>query len=272
MKDTLSTMLEIDLPESIPDTTNSQGSDRFLRYLLDKDRIVVFSPHLDDAVLSAGSLISYLTQQKKNVEIVTAFTEGSHVSSAAIERILKTAKFTDIDVYFEERRKEDIRAISALQVPKVTHLGFTDAAWRKIDDTTPLYPATQLGTIDPRDQKTHEQLVEKFRAVLGATDNVAVLAPIGRGKHVDHQITRNVAFAAFPQTVFFQDFPYSAVHKNEDEFIQNNNLQSVEWQGDYTAKRNAILQYATQLNSLSLFFKGAMKLSYETYFLPASLR
>ena len=49
----------------------------FFDYLNSLNNIIVFSPHLDDAVLSMGSLISYFSQMKIKVEIITVFTEGS---------------------------------------------------------------------------------------------------------------------------------------------------------------------------------------------------
>lgn len=266
--------LGIELPES-GTVGLSEKNDHFLQYLLTKDKIVVLSPHLDDAVLSAGSLISYLTHASKNVQIITVFTEGSKITSPAIKtiltRVLKTAQFTDIKAYFEERRKEDMRALRELNVYTTQYLGYTDAAWRIDPNGKAIYPNTQLAGIHAHDALLTDQLSEEFKKIMNYS-NIAVLAPIGRGNHVDHQLVRNVVSKIFPNTIFYQDFPYSVVQSNENAFIEKKKLVEFEWRGDYQSKKNAILQYATQLNSLSLFFKENMKLSYEKYLLPKTLK
>ena len=111
----------------------------------------------------------------------------------------------------------------------------------------------------------------KLKEIIEYTSKVAVFAPLAMGNHVDHQIVRNAAAEAFANAIFYQDFPYSAIHANEDAFVIQKKLSVIEWKGDYSAKKNAILKYKTQLKSFTLFFKGPVKVSHEMYYVPSSL-
>jgi LmbE family N-acetylglucosaminyl deacetylase len=245
------------------DKSNSK-SESFLNYIHSRENIVVFSPHLDDAVLSAGSLISYASGRGIPVEVITLFSEGTDLISTATKTLLRNAEFTDAKVYFEARRVEDKVALNELGTVKVRHLHYIDSAWRKSEKGDSLYSDSQLAEIDTKDNALHHQLVSTFKTLLSNTDKTGIFAPLGRGKHVDHQLTRDVSKEIFPQTIFYEDFPYSAYYENEDSFITENNLVPVEWKGDYEAKKRAILQYKTQ--RYSLFYKGTMFLPYERFF------
>ena len=90
------------------------------------------SPHLDDAALSAGGIISYLAK-KTNVEVITVFTEcreDKH-SLSALSYIKQSGYKSDqAKQLYSLRRKEDLEAFNRLGV-EVKHLGFVDALWRR---------------------------------------------------------------------------------------------------------------------------------------------
>ena len=93
------------------------------------------SPHLDDAVLSAGSLIHHLSRIT-NVAVATVFTE--------VDPKVRTAKwsrkcgFESPEIFVETRKQEDIEALTYLgvDVNNIHHLGYIDAECRTDKDDT----------------------------------------------------------------------------------------------------------------------------------------
>lgn len=262
---------QIELPPEDDSSTNSAVSavgQNFLDTLTSYKKVFVFSPHLDDAVLSMGSLISFFSQNAIPVEVITLFSDGSPLLSTATQTLLKNAEFGDAKTYFHARREEDIRALKALgEHVTARHLNYMDSAWRSNAEGTALYPIQQLAALDPQDASIHTELVTKLKDLIKPDDQTAIFAPLARGRHVDHQLTRNTVVEVFPQTIFYEDFPYSTLFAAEDAFITERNLTGVEWKGKYEAKRKSILQYETQRMSLFLFTRGVMKLSFERYFI-----
>lgn len=237
---------------------------QFLDFIHSRSKIVIFSSHLDDAVLSMGSFISYVVHKGIFVEVISVFTEGSGVLSRSIQILFENAGFHDAKSYFQERRTEDIRALKKLGNVSIKHLNYIDSAWRTSEAGEPLYPESKMGTILPQDYPLSKKLAAEFKKLIFTQKDVAIFAPLARGRHIDHQITRNALKEAFPQVIFYEDFPYSEYYENENDFIQKNNLLAVEWKGNYEEKKKAILEYKTQY--VSLFGKGIMKLPYERYF------
>lgn len=264
--------LDIFLPllrgNSPVDEGNSTAQ-QFLQNINSRTHAIVFSPHLDDAVLSTASLVSYLVEKNVKITFVTLFTEGKHIESISVAKILKRSKFTHSEAYFKERRAEDIKAIKILGVTDIQQLGYIDAAWRTGESGQALYPSMQVGEeIVEQDKKFHTEIVKNLQNSFAADQNTLVFAPLARGRHVDHVLTRNAVAAVFPQTVFYEDFPYSVLFENEHDFIKEKGLTLVEWGGDFEKKKDAILAYGTQHASLSLFGKGKMELTFEKYYAP----
>lgn len=237
---------------------------KFLDYIHSRSNVVIFSPHLDDAVLSMGSLLTYIARKGMPVEVVSVFTEGSNATSPSIQKLVENGNCKDSKSYFNARRDEDIVALKELGNISARHLNFADSAWRTDSNGNPLYQDSIMATIKREDAELQEKLIDAFKTVIKVTDSTAVFAPLARGRHIDHQHTRNTAKQVFPNALFYEDFPYSGYLENEVDFIQKNNLEPVVWKGSYEAKKRSILQYKTQL--VSLFKKGSMHLPYERYF------
>lgn len=257
----------IELPVSTKINKNANSSGIFFEKLVKFRKIIVFSPHLDDAVLSMGSLLTYLLSRGIDVEVISFFTTGSSLTSSSIKIMMDRAGFNSEEEYFLARRVEDGKALKSLgQNIKYKHLGFTDAAWRA-DQGVPLYPETQLGEIAKKDSLLIRKIVEKLQVEAEVLKDSIIFAPVARGKHVDHQLVRNIADEFFSQVIFYEDFPYSGLHGGEDEFVQSRKLKEVEWYGDYELKKQAILKYKSQ--KVSLFFRGTMHLPFEKYFVSS---
>jgi len=248
----------------VPKKSQSVCDRQFLQKINDTEHVYVLSAHLDDAVLSMGSLITFLAKKKIDISVITCFTEGFPGTSKTIETLLRNAGFSDSQTYFSARRDEDTVALKTIGASSIFHLGYVDSAWRRSKGNA-LYPDSQLTTMLPQDEILLKELRNKLKKYIDVNKNTLIFAPLARGKHVDHQIVRNIACSLFNNAIFYQDFPYSALYENENTFIEYNALKGVVWKGDYRKKATAILQYETQ--RYSLFYKGAMRLPYEKYYL-----
>lgn len=229
------------------------------------NHIVVLSPHLDDAVLSMGSLISHLLKNSIKVTVISIFTRGSDLISESIQTIMKRASFVDVEQYFKQRKIEDIIALTELgEGVEIKHLDLVDAAWRS-KNNVPLYPTTQLADVHAVDENIYAKLQIIMEDIRDTTPDIVVFAPLARGRHVDHTLTRDAALSTFPEAILYEDFPYSALYRNERGYIQSNDLIGLKWGGDYLIKKSAILKYQTQ--AVSLFARGTMVLPYEKYYI-----
>jgi len=261
---TIKTTVKLPVMSESPKDMQPKQAASFFDGLTHAKQAVVFSPHLDDLVLSAGSFVNYLADKHVPVSAITIFTQGSNITSSAIQTLLGNAGFPDAQTYFKARRIEDEVALKCLGSNiSSMHLGYTDAAWRAHHGAA-LYPDTQLANISALDAQLHAELVGVVKKLITHYEESIIFAPLGRGRHVDHQITRNVVAEAFPNVIFYEDFPYSSLYASEDEYIETHRLKGFEWQGDYQAKEKAILAYKTQ--RVSLFGRGPMQLPFEKYY------
>ena len=88
------------------------------------------SPHLDDAVFSAGGLMIFLAK-KNPVTVVNVFTEAGDLPyTLSAKKYLSVCEVDDARKLFEQRRNEDQKVLEKVGV-KVVNLGFVDALWRK---------------------------------------------------------------------------------------------------------------------------------------------
>ncbi len=173
------------------------------------------SPHLDDAVLSAGGLISQLVKENKKVLLVTLFTKADDSAlSLSVRSFLKSSKnYRKSSALFHHRKQEDEKASQILGCD-VYHLDFIDALFRKDEEANQLmYKSFQQvfsGKISPLD----EPLIEKVRGAVQLQitpllkKKYNVYAPLGIGSHVDHIITFQIVRELFSKAHFWQDVPY----------------------------------------------------------------
>lgn len=232
------------------------------------ESFLILSPHFDDAILSMGSLMAYLLEQGRQVEVINVFTQGSHIASPLTEKLLRQSGFNNSSEYFQKRAAEDHRALSSLGAIHVTNLDFIDAPWRYTDPDLPLYPQTTWNTYDKPETTLQAKLTAALKTLQAKKNKQLVFAPLARGRHNDHLIVRSVGSAIFSPVIYYSDFPYSQNFLNEEEFIENNHLSLVEWSGNYySLKSAAILKYHTQL--YSLFGNSSLKLPYECFYRPS---
>ena len=149
-------------------------------------RVVVVSPHLDDAILSAFVLLT----AAPSATIITVFAgiPGDSVPPGEYDRLTRSASPRERML---ARREEDIRVLGGLGVGHL-HLDFLDHPYRAADP-------------QPAD------IARAIAAVLPDHDTLVVPAAIGG--HPDHVLAREAALLlpVVGMRLAMADLPYAAV-------------------------------------------------------------
>ncbi len=216
------------------------------------------SPHLDDAVLSAGALINYLAT-RTDTTVITIFTQGS--SNIPQPSWLKKCGYEDASLLFSDRQREDQEALNKLGINRVVHLGFVDAAWRTGNKHN-------LGT----SLSEHEELLDLINTSLSkfidTSSPYLTFFPIANGrKHLDHRLTNHLSNFFPESSVFWKEFSLKKDSNGKPaEMSEGDNMISGQWLGNYNEKANAILAYKSQLHAL--FPLPHLQLPTEEYYFP----
>lgn len=213
-------------------------------------RWIYLSPHLDDAVLSAGGWIYDQTRAGNSVEIWTLM--------CGVPPTLELSPFAQVLHYQWEmttaeevvrgRRQEDVKAASLLGATP-QHFDFLDCIYRQGKNGEWLY-----GDIFVNPHPDEAELPARLAATISARlkPDDGLLCQFGIGKHVDHVITRLAAELLGRPLRYVADIPYlfnspeqllphTAGMKETVERVSEAGLRS--WQG-------AIEAYASQISSL----------------------
>ncbi len=175
-------------------------------------RILVISPHLDDAVLSYGGQLAQLADAGHQVSVYTVFagTPTEPYSPGAMELHERWGISGDP---VAPRRREDRRALSLLGVTPL-HGPFLDAIYRKDDngewligeDVTPMeYQGEESRLVANIGFTLERRVVREFAPEWAVTCSAM-------GNHVDHRRTRDAAITMAKRTgiplLMWEDFPY----------------------------------------------------------------
>ncbi|WP_317205266.1 PIG-L deacetylase family protein [Janthinobacterium sp.] len=175
------------------------------------ERVVILSPHLDDAALSCGGLLHAL--QGVSTLVVT-ICSGNPPRLARADGGGKAPSRRG-HVSPRIRRSEDIAAMRSIRAEFV-HLSFPDAIYRRSPATGKLiYRNARERWLSARadDAAYVEELYLLLRRLCLDLGGILLVSPMGIGDHVDHQITARVAQrlgAAGASLLFYEDFPYVA--------------------------------------------------------------
>lgn len=147
--------------------------------------VLVVSPHLDDAVLSAGQFLA----DRPDATVVTLFA-GIPAKGTSTDYD-RQCGFPDSRDMVIERRVEDVNAMAVLTATPV-HLDFFDHQYDIVND--------------------HGAMVDALAAIIEYVAPEYVLAPLGL-VHPDHVTARNVALAAASvPVVLYEELPYRVIH------------------------------------------------------------
>ncbi len=177
------------------------------------ERVVVLSPHLDDAALSCFGLLNDLRGQVSRLVITICC--GNPAPAPVWGEEEKFRHNPDLDDYGtpSQRRLEDVAAMNALGCDFV-HLGFEDGIYRRSPTSGDyIYRTTREKFVRPRieDASHIEELFLVLRRLCQNMGRLLLVAPMSIGYHVDHSITTHNALRLESEEVellFYEDFPY----------------------------------------------------------------
>lgn len=198
-----------------------------LENIINHKRTCVFiSPHLDDALLSCGGLISFL-KDKTKVVVITVFTHAhDSPKNLSTRRFVSLSGYQNSQSLFSDRRFEDQDILNSLKV-ECLHLGFTDSLYRLkpklsfwesvlgkiIPEVLFVYPTyrwhIKTGNISSHDNLIIDDIQKKLNEIVFKFDNPTIFSPSAIGGHLDHRIIRNICEKTFPKAIFWSDFPYN---------------------------------------------------------------
>ncbi len=168
-------------------------------------RALALSPHLDDAVFSAGGTLARLADAGWAVTIATVFTR-SVPDPRGFALACQLDKGLDASVdYMALRREEDRRACAVLGAEPV-FLPLEEAPHRGYGSAPALFGAV-------RDDDAAAAAIEAVVAdAIGRVRPDLLLAPQAIGGHVDHVLTVRAlrALGRREPVLWWRDFPYVA--------------------------------------------------------------
>ncbi|MEK7576588.1 MAG: glycosyltransferase [Patescibacteria group bacterium] len=262
-------------------STNSEELNERIELII-KNKIPCYfiSPHLDDAVFSAGSLISHLSKYT-DVNVISVFTKSLQHKTLSVRGFLMQCGYKDAKELFDKRREEDIKVCKSIGA-KAIHLGFVDALWRTkkvgifrnlvskiLPEANSIYPTHRFHIAKGITSLDDEAIISEIRNLLENTINItskgnyAIFGPAAIGNHVDHVIVHDVCEEMFPDTIFWADMPYIL---NIPQLMQNNNYCEKEiWQNS-TEKGQMLKLYKSQYKAM--FGDKALSLPPEIFYAP----
>jgi len=217
-------------------------------------RWIYLSPHLDDAVLSAGGLIYDQTRMGIPVEIWTLMCGSvpeADVSPFA-QMIHAQWGFSFAEETIRRRRQEDREAAELLGAD-VVHFDFPDCIYRRGADGDWLYSAV---FVPPHleDSDLPAQIAEVVSARLKPDD--VLVCQLSVGSHVDHVLVRQGAELLGCALRYDIDFPYILYHPEElkpkSAGMKEATLSITETGLEYW--KEAVLAYKSQVTTLGEAF------------------
>ena len=213
------------------------------------ERLVVVSPHLDDAALSCGNLLA----ARPGSIVVTLFggspQRGRGLTGWDTDCRLD-GRYEDGAAVMAARREEDARALDVLGAVSVS-LNFSPHAYRRLPPALPPYP--------------EEELVDALREALAAHASQAALVCIPLGLQPEHIVASEAclkAIAGSRAVIAYEELAYrilaphlvtrriAELRRHGFEVREAPELAAV----PTPAKWTAIQGYATQLPALMKHF------------------
>ncbi|KZL05064.1 PIG-L family deacetylase [Pseudovibrio sp. Ad26] len=200
-------------------------------------KVVIISPHLDDAVFSAGGAL--LDRRFSDVTVVSVFTKSRY-------RINGCGNWRNVT---HERLIEDVRALSLLGV-KSFHLGLEDASLRQGYTNEAAYLSTKLV---PNNDPIWDQAVMSISNIIHTFENIRVILPLGIGGHIDHLIARDAALLAIKHQKFiwfYKDATYDRTEEQIQRIVKSMNIsrECIFTPSSLDKKEEIVNIYTSQVN------------------------
>ncbi len=215
---------------------------------------IYLSPHLDDIALSSGGQVYMQSTGGSSVLIVTVMAGDppDQAKSDFIEALHNRWRL-QVDVA-AMRRAEDAEACRILGADYL-HLGVPDCIYRSHAQTNEvLYNSNEdiFGSIHPSELELADAISERLRRL---PPHKRLVAPLGVGNHVDHQITRLAAERLNNgELLYYEEYPYVLL---PDALEAVTDVADDHWQptiiplsaAALEAKIKAVAAYESQLSS-----------------------
>ena len=166
--------------------------------------LLALSPHLDDAVFSAGAALARRAAQGWRVVVATLFTANvARPQGFALACQLDKGLGPEVD-YMALRRAED-RAACALLHAEPLHRPYLEAPHRGYEDARALFGPPHA------DDPAAPALAEEVRTLLCVYRPDEVWAPRALGGHVDHVLVHRAVRETTPpeRLAWWTDWPYA---------------------------------------------------------------
>lgn len=215
--------------------------------------VLAFSPHLDDAALSAGALLAGLAGMGTEVHVVTLFAGLPQESLSPVAHAFHhMCRLPHNATAVAVRRREDLEAMRILGV-RAHHAGLLDALYRRRRDGRWLcdHDLAMFDAISPEEgiMATVCASVEHYRELV-LPDLMITCAALGR--HTDHLLGRTAVTAVAEVTetrlLLWEDLPYGIGTKLSQDIGKPIRMpvSPVGW----ARKREAVARYASQIRML----------------------
>jgi LmbE family N-acetylglucosaminyl deacetylase len=213
-------------------------------------RWIYLSPHLDDAVFSAGGLIYEQARAGLSVEIWTfmcGYVPESDVSPFA--QILHFQWGAASAKEATRMRREEDRRAAALLGAEAVHFDFPDCIYRRGADGEWLYFEVFLPP-RPEDAWIPAQIAQTISTRLQSDD--VLVCQLALGSHVDHILLRQGAELLQRPLYYDLDMPYVLYHPEEGQAKTAGMKESVHAVTETGLSRwkEAALAYESQISTL----------------------
>ncbi|MFT3893490.1 MAG: PIG-L family deacetylase [Anaerolineales bacterium] len=231
-------------------------------------RWIYLSPHLDDAVLSAGGLIYDQTHAGTPVEIWTfmcGYPPAGAGDSPFAQLLHSQWGFSSAEEAVRGRRLEDQNA-AAMVGASVVHFDFLDCIYRRGANGEWLYTDISIPPLE-EDLGIPAQMAQAISARLQPDD--VLVCQLAVGSHVDHTLTRMAAELLGRPLLYDIDIPY-LFYKPDELAPKSAGMQESVYsitESGLNAWQEAILAYTSQVPTLgdALFPPENARLSIRSY-------
>lgn len=213
-------------------------------------RWIYISPHLDDAVLSAGGLLFEQARAGHSIEIWNIFggIPSSHELSPLAQILHEQWDIPAVSDLVYARRKEDQIACQIVGAVPV-YFDFNDCIYRRGEHGEWLYGDIFIPP-HPQEENLPSEIAQAMLKRLNPTDQL--VCPLGLGSHVDHVLVRRAAEQLERPLIYYVDIPY--LFKSPELKISGMTgmKETVHRVGEagLRAWHEAIVAYASQVPSL----------------------
>lgn len=214
-------------------------------------RWIYLSPHLDDAVLSAGGLIYEQTRSGIPVEIWTfmcGFPPEGAGDSPFAQMLHAEWGFSSAEETVRGRRLEDENAAAIVGATAV-HFDFLDCIYRRGRNGDWLYTNVSVPPVE-EDEGIPDRIAETVAARLQPDD--VLVCQLAVGSHVDHVLVRMGAERLGRPLLYDIDIPYLFKFAGELPQKSAGMVESVHsiTESGLKAWQEAVLAYVSQLPGL----------------------